>query len=99
PYLCAPFQSAEMAKHRIVLLFTALALVHGRYGACQVLTLKQAVQTALDNYPTIKAKANYVKSGAAAVVEARREYLPDLTVSAQQDYGTVNGQNGPLYSF
>ncbi len=27
----------------------------------------------------------------------RKEYLPDLNLSFQQDYGTVNGQTGPLY--
>jgi outer membrane protein len=63
----------------------------------QVLSLKGAVQTALSNYGTIRAKENYVKASQANVKEARREYLPDLNISAQQDYGTVNAQNGPLY--
>jgi len=65
----------------------------------QVLTLKQAIDTALEHYPTLKAKANYVRSAQASVEEARREYWPDVSLSGQQDYGTVNGQNGPLYSF
>ncbi|MGY0036971.1 TolC family protein [Pedobacter sp. NJ-S-72] len=30
------------------------------------------------------------------VEQARREYLPNFTLAAQQDYGTINGQNGPL---
>jgi outer membrane protein TolC len=84
-----------MLKFQIVLIFTAL----GFTGAAQVLTLRQAVQTALTNYPTIKAKGHYVQASQAGVKEAHREYLPDLTVSGQQDYGTVNGQNGPLYSY
>jgi outer membrane protein TolC len=65
----------------------------------QVLSLKLAVQTAMSNYGTIRAKSNYVKASQANVLEARREYLPDLNISAQQDYGTVNGQNGPTYGF
>jgi outer membrane protein TolC len=61
--------------------------------------LKQAIDTALGHHPTLKAKANYVRAAQASVEEARREYWPDVSLSAQQDYGTVNGQNGPLYSF
>jgi outer membrane protein TolC len=63
----------------------------------QVLTLKDAVQTALNNYGTIKAKANYVKSSQASLKETSLEYLPDLNVGVEQAYGTINGQNGPLY--
>src|ERR1700737_2285055 len=63
----------------------------------QVLTLKEAVQTALTNYGTIRAKTNYAKASQANVTEAKREYLPDLSVSAQQDYGTVNMQFGSTY--
>lgn len=88
-----------MLKYQIVFFFIALTTISAPKGTAQVLTLRQAVQTALANYPTLKAKANYVRSSEAGVKEASREYLPDLTVSAQQDYGTVNGQNGPLYSY
>lgn len=63
----------------------------------KILTLKQAVQNALQNYGTIKAKANYAKASATLVREARREYLPNLNVSAQNDFGTVNSQYGPSY--
>ncbi|RPE14114.1 TolC family protein [Chitinophaga lutea] len=65
----------------------------------QVLTMKDAIQTALNNYGTIKAKANYANASKATAEQARRDYLPNLSISAQQDYGTVNGQNGPLYGF
>jgi outer membrane protein TolC len=65
----------------------------------QALSLKDAVQTALTNYGTIRAKANYVKASQANVTETKREYLPDLLLSAQQDYGTVNSMNGPLGAF
>ena len=65
----------------------------------QVLTLKDAVQTALNNYSSIKAKSNYVNASRAAVTEANREYLPDLSVSFQQNYGTIKGQSGPMYGF
>src|SRR3954471_17552823 len=64
----------------------------------QVLTLKDAVQTALNNYGTIKAKANYLKSSQASAKENALEYLPDLSVGVEQAYGSINGQNGPLYA-
>ncbi|MBS1661341.1 MAG: TolC family protein [Bacteroidetes bacterium] len=62
----------------------------------QVLTLKQAVQNALTNYGTIRAKANYVKASQANVKETKREYLPDVNFAVQHDYGTVNSVFGPL---
>src|SRR5579864_8353308 len=68
-------------------------------ATAQVLTLKQAVQTALNNYGTIRAKANYVKASQANVLETRREYLPDVNLSAQNEYGTVNSQYGPLAAY
>ena len=67
--------------------------------SAQTLSLKDAVQTALTNYGTIRAKANYVKASQANVTETKREYLPDLLLSAQQDYGTINSMNGPLGAF
>lgn len=89
-----------MQRKKLVCLFLLL-LLYGRteVHAQQVLTLKEAVQTALANYGTIKAKANYVNASKATTQQARRDYLPNLTVSGQQDYGTVNGQFGPSYGF
>lgn len=69
------------------------------FSQVQILTLKDALSQGVSNYGSIKAKSNYVKASGAAVQQSRRDYLPNLTISAQQDYGTVNGQNGPLYGF
>src|ERR1700759_3924699 len=78
----------------------SLALFFVFHGAnAQVLTLKQAVQTALNNYGTIRAKTNYVKASQANVKETRREYLPDVNLSPQNSYGTVNSQYGPLAAY
>jgi len=68
-------------------------------SAQQALSLKQAVQLAVENYGTIKAKANYAAASKATVEQSRRDYLPNLNFGAQQDYGTINGQNGPAYGF
>lgn len=81
-----------------VVVLTFSYSISQKAGA-QVLTLKDALQTALNNYGSIKAKANYVNASKAQVKESRLEALPDLNVSAQQDYGTVNGMNGPLSGF
>lgn len=66
-------------------------------AGAQVLTLKEAVGTGLQHYGAIRAKAHYVDASRAGVELSRKEYLPDLTLSFQQDYGTVNGATGPLY--
>lgn len=65
----------------------------------QVLTLKQAVQTALNNYGTIRAKSDYVKAARANVREVKNEYLPDINFAAQQVYGTANSNYGPLAGY
>jgi len=67
--------------------------------AQEQLSLKNALDIAVNNYGTIKAKANYANASLSSVTQAKRDYLPNLVLSGQQDYGTVNGQNGPLYGF
>lgn len=62
----------------------------------QTLNMKDAISTAVKNYGTIKAKANYVEASKQGVIQSKRDYLPNFSLSAQQDYGTVNGQTGPL---
>jgi len=63
----------------------------------QILTIQDAIETAQNNYGIIKAKSNYVNASKATVIQSKKDYLPNLNLSLQQDYGTVNGQNGPLY--
>src|SRR5436305_5499688 len=63
------------------------------------LSLKEAVALGVKNYGTIKAKANYAQASEALVSQAKRDYLPNFNVSAQQVYGTANGQLGPQYGF
>ncbi|WP_345955355.1 TolC family protein [Mucilaginibacter sp. PAMB04168] len=63
------------------------------------LSMRDAVQLGVENYPAIKAKQNQVNSSKAYLKETRTEYLPDLNFSAQNAYGTINGQNGPLVGY
>ncbi|MCW4468886.1 TolC family protein [Flavobacterium sp. MFBS3-15] len=80
-----------------VSLLLLLAAISG-FGQTK-LSLRDAIDTGMANYGMVKAKGNYAKAAQETVKQARRDYLPNLNLSAQQDYGTVNGQNGPLYGF
>ena len=77
----------------LMLLLTSVAL------SAQTLSLKDALKMALDNYESIKAKGNYLKASEAKIQESQRDYWPELKLSAQQSYGTINAQNGPMYGF
>ena len=81
---------------KITLLFF---LIFASIGYSQTLSLKEAIKTGLENYGSIRAKSNYTNASKETLKQSRRDYLPNLNLSAQQDYGTVNGQNGPLYGF
>ncbi|NMH27762.1 TolC family protein [Flavobacterium silvaticum] len=76
-----------------------LAILTTSFAQAQLLTLPDAVATGIKNYPNIKAKENYNKASAETVGQAKRDYLPNVVLVGQQDYGTVNGQNGPLYGY
>jgi outer membrane protein TolC len=73
----------------------------GGYARAQqkVLGLKEAEQIALANYSSIKAKANQLNASKAYLTETKTEYLPDVNLSAQQAYGTVNTTAGPIYGY
>ncbi|PSL49126.1 outer membrane protein TolC [Chitinophaga niastensis] len=68
-------------------------------GQTRPLTLQEALQTGLKNYQSIKAKENYAQAATENISAVKREYLPDLNLSAQNSYGTVNGQNGPTWGY
>src|SRR5450432_2612637 len=76
--------------------FIFLFLLSGIAAHSQTLTLQAAVNSALNNYGTVKAKGNYLKASQASVKQASSVYLPNLNLVAQQAYGTANGQFGPV---
>src|ERR1700722_5389224 len=89
-----------MCKQQVFGLSWVLAsLLSAGPANAQVLTMRQAVQNALNNYGTIRAKANYAKASEANVKEAKREYLPDINFSLSQDYGTVASNYGPYAAY
>lgn len=80
-------------------LLAVLLMLQTGIAQTPVLTMKEALNTALSNYGSIRAKNNYLNASKTAVAQVKKDYLPNLVLSAQQDYGTINGQNGPLYGF
>ena len=87
-------------KFRLYFTVFSLVFVPGSSSFAQeVLSMKEAIKIGLENYPVIKSKANQLNASKAYLSETRSEYLPDLNISAQQDYGTINGINGPLYGY
>ncbi|MDB5124870.1 MAG: outer membrane protein TolC [Mucilaginibacter sp.] len=63
-------------------------------GTDSVLTLQKAINIALNKQQILKAKDNYAKASAEGITAAKRDGLPDFTLSAQQAYGTINSLNG-----
>ncbi|WP_192350660.1 TolC family protein [Algoriphagus sp. Y33] len=89
-----------MNKFKSGFLCVLLLLISvGGVCAQEMLTIKEAVDIAVTNYGAIQAKGYYAASSVALADKAKREYLPDFTLSAQQDYGTVNGIISPLWGF
>jgi outer membrane protein TolC len=82
----------------LVFLFVlpTLLLLSGFLANSQTLALKEAVNFALKNYGSIKAKGSYLKSSLASAKLASSAYLPNVNLAAQQAYGTANGQFGPV---
>lgn len=88
----------NLPSKQLLLFLGVFSVFHAR-AQQKVLNIKDAEQMALANYGTIKSKANQLNAAKANLKETRTEYLPDVSISAQQDYGTANGQNGPLYGY
>jgi outer membrane protein TolC len=86
------------AKTKVFIPLIMVFLVNYAVGQ-DPLTLEKALELGLNNYSVIKAKAFQVESSKNSVSVARRDYVPNVVLSTQQVYGTVNGQNGPLYGF
>jgi outer membrane protein TolC len=90
----------NMLKGSLKYIFLVCSgVLFATFGQAQqkILTIKDAEQMALANYGSIKSKINQLNASKAFLKETKAEYLPNLSISAQQDYGTVNSQYGPMY--
>jgi len=82
-----------------ILFFLIILLKFSSSYGQKVFTLKDALSEGTKNYGIIKAKTKYAEASKIGVQQAKRENLPNFSLSAQQDFGTVNGQFGPLFGF
>ncbi|WP_264524178.1 TolC family protein [Flavobacterium sp. N502536] len=73
-------------------------MVSGNLWA-QTVTLPNALERSIQNFEKIKAKEAIVNASKENTIYQKSQYLPDFTVMAQQSYGTINAQNGPLYGY
>lgn len=83
----------------ILLIFFSVVQINKSAAQENQFTLSQAITTGLNNYQSIQAKRNYLKASTALVQNIKNQYLPDVTGSVQQSYGTLNGQYGAISSF
>ena len=65
----------------------------------QVLKLEDALYRTQNQYDKIKAKQQLVDAAAQNTAFQKQQYLPDFTLSAQQSFGTINVQHGPMYAY
>jgi outer membrane protein TolC len=83
-------------RFRCAHIYVLLFLFSGIRVSGQILTLAEAINSALNNYGSVKAKGSYLKASQASSKEASSAYLPNLNLAAQQAYGTANGKFGPV---
>lgn len=81
----------------IQLFFLLFGGTYTNHCFSQSLPLKAAIDQGVANYGTINAKKRYAQAAKETIIQVKRDYLPNLNLSAQHDFGTINGQNGPLY--
>jgi len=80
----------------VALSTTARAQVGGAATAPTMLTLEQALQYALDHYPTVRAALEQVNASTANVSVARGSYLPRFDSVWQTNRATTNNIFGQL---
>ena len=67
------------------------------YG--QALHLENALQRSAENYDKIKSKKSIVSAFEQNTAFQKQQYLPDVTLAAQQSYGTINMVHGSMYAY
>jgi outer membrane protein TolC len=80
----------------VLLILIATSSVEARQSAPSGLTIQQAVQTALQNYPAITVTQEQIDAAAAGIQLARTAYLPKIDSLAQVNRATRNNVFGLL---
>ena len=88
----------KLSYWRFVILF-ALMLSLGKISAQVPLSLTEAMEIGIDNYEIIKSKRSLRNAANDLYKSSRMLYLPEMTVSTQQFYGTANTLHGAQYNF
>mgnify|MGYP002380631867 CR=1 FL=1 len=89
----------EIQRNFFLLCMAIMLTAPALYAQQKPLLLSEAIANGLSAYPNIKAKQFYIQSSQALVKNARNERLPNVEVSLQQSFGTINGLFGPLSGF
>ncbi|HRP32089.1 MAG TPA: TolC family protein [Agriterribacter sp.] len=84
-------------KYLIRLFLILMVTLNVNISQSQTFSIKDAVEQAVKNYGNIKAKESYAEAAQQRIEKVKRDYLPNFNVSAQQSFGTINGQYGPSY--
>lgn len=82
------------------LSFRALILWLGcpALSFAQIAGLEEVLLRAEKNYQSIKKKEINIQASHERLKLQKTYYLPEVTVMAQQNFGTINAQNGPMYN-
>ena len=80
----------------LVVILGAPSLVHAQVAPPQAFTLEQAIQYAVDHYPTVRAALEEVNASRANVSIAQGAYLPRLDGLWQSNRATANNVFGQL---
>jgi outer membrane protein TolC len=80
----------------VIVVYLIIAACPAAAQPAKPLLLSEAIHTGVSHFQSIQAKRNYLQASAALVQNTKNEYLPNVVASMQQNYGTINGQFGPL---
>ena len=80
----------------LMALCTTPAWLHAQQPQSESLTLTQAAEKALHNYPSIRYSQEQVKAAAAGIKLARTAYLPKIDALAQANRATRNNVFGMM---
>ncbi|MDR6547754.1 outer membrane protein TolC [Chryseobacterium rhizosphaerae] len=82
------------------LSFRALILWLGcpALSFAQLTSLEDVLLRAEKNYQSIKKKEINIQASQERLQLQKTYYLPEVTLMAQQSFGTINAQNGPMYN-
>ena len=68
-------------------------------ASAQILKLEDALQRSVVQYDKIISKQLIVSAAEQNTVFQKQQYFPDVTLAAQQSFGTINAQHGPMYAY